>query len=198
MESKSASARHRNYSQFGFNCVTPILIGLQMTNASPQSEKPRSSWGKTVWRVAVLVVWTSLLFVTVPKLYTMSQIKGWIPGARKRTYHVTQKLLEKGQYGDFYMVSWTQQDIRQPSNFRTNIPYNRWVKSNIGDPIEIITIGNDPSPYVQDDIFVEPCNFVFDFLLLAAELSGIALVIRAFLREKRKPSYRINAQKEVQ
>ncbi len=91
------------------------------------------------------------------------------------------------------MVSWTQQDIRQPSKFRTNIPYNRWVKSNIGDPIEIITIGSDPSPYVQDDIFVEPGNFVFDFLLLATELSGIALVIRAFLREKprekRKHSY---------
>ena len=29
LESKSASARHRNYSQFGFNCVTPRAIARQ-------------------------------------------------------------------------------------------------------------------------------------------------------------------------
>ncbi len=35
LESKSASARHRNYSQFGFNCVTPKIINFARSFALP-------------------------------------------------------------------------------------------------------------------------------------------------------------------
>ncbi len=36
MESKSASARHRNYSQFGFNCVTPICNKFRLFPSKTQ------------------------------------------------------------------------------------------------------------------------------------------------------------------
>jgi len=136
---------------------------------------------RVVGRIVVLILCVVLASITVPKLYTMSAIKGWVPGAKVQIYHVTQKL----DNGKVYWISWTRDDIRLPGNHKSNIRYERWAKLKIGDPIEIITVGNDPTTYTRDDIFVEPGNFVFDLVLLAGELAGIILVIRGFLRKRR-------------
>lgn len=41
----------------------------------------------------------------------------------------------------------------------------------IGKKIQILYVPGDNAPYLKDDIFVEPGNFVFDFVLLFGELA---------------------------
>ncbi|MBC8139415.1 MAG: hypothetical protein H8F28_26355 [Fibrella sp.] len=140
---------------------------------------------RIVVRVIVLLVCVALALITIPKIYTMSAIKGWVPGSKTQTFRVTQKLQTGEGLDPVYWISWTQDDIRSRGNHRTNLVHDRWTAIRIGDPIDIITVGSDPAPYVHDDIFVDPGNFVFDFVLLAIEATGIFLVVRAFRRERR-------------
>jgi hypothetical protein len=142
-------------------------------------------------RILLLIVCVSLALVTTHKLYIMCAIKRWLPGAQAHGYRVRQKLVTKEELEDAYWISWTSEDIRQPGNHRTNIPREQWANLRIGDPVEIITVGDDPAPYVRDDIFVSPGNFGFDIVLLVAEVSGIVLAVRGLLRARDRANGRI-------
>jgi hypothetical protein len=138
-------------------------------------------------RGVVLGVCIMGLAITVPKLYRMSAIKGWIPGATTHIYRVTQKTVHQSDYGDVHWIGWTSRDVDEPGNHRINVGADQWARLQNGDPIEILTVGNDPTPELRDGVYTEPGNFAFDVVLLLLEIAGIVLVTRSFRRVKSAP-----------
>lgn len=131
--------------------------------------------------IAVLVISLVLaLGVTIPKLYKMCQIKGWLPGASATQETITQKwhqaAAENPLSRDSYWIAWSAEDIHKVGDHRTNVMPEDWVRLYVGDQIEIVRLSGDRSPYLRDDIFVSAGNFAFDGIFLAAQI-GVALTM---------------------
>jgi hypothetical protein len=131
-------------------------------------------------RLATLAICLFTICITVPKLYTMCALRGWVPGAQGRLHRVTQKLVTSkiNGPGNVYWVSWNREDIHKIGNHRIDLPLERWQVTNIGDPIEIITVGRNTTPFLPNDGFANGFNFGFDIMLLSAEVLGIVTSIR--------------------
>ncbi|OWK41854.1 hypothetical protein [Fimbriiglobus ruber] len=126
-----------------------------------------------MWRWALaLVISTALAFgVTVPKLYKMAQIVGWQPGAEVVTSSVTQKGVDEGMRGRrHYWVSWANNGGSPSRAYRDNVSPEVWESMKMGDRVEVAYVPCDDAAYLRNGVFVEPGNFVFDFVLLAVTL----------------------------
>ncbi len=155
-------------------------IGLALMAIVSYVAYRRSQKGAVVTKYLIgLIICILLSVITTSKLYTMYQIRGWIKGAYSSTYRVRQKWDEYSwnrtsrRMEHTYWVSWTDQDIRQIGPHRLNLLYEKWSSLKVGDPIEITYVPRDPDPYVRNDIFDSDDNFIFDYMLLLAELSGV-------------------------
>jgi hypothetical protein len=147
-------------------------------------------WGKGAGaKMAVLVVALGFAFgVTGPKLYMMALIKGWISGAVVTNEVITQKGVEPPNLlgGEAnYWVSWVKGEVRDSWSSRERVPPEVWEGIREGDPIEVVHIAG--SPYLRIGVFVEPGNFVFDCVLLVAEVT-VALVMLVLLLIWRRQS----------
>lgn len=135
-----------------------------------------------------LIICLLFLILTTSKLYTMYQLRGLISGAYTVTYNVKQKWDEYSwnrssrEMQHTYWVSWTDQDIQQPGLHRTNLVFEKWSRLKIGGPIEITYVPRDPEPYLRNDIFDSDDNFIFDYVLLVAELSGAVWLLLKIIR----------------
>lgn len=139
--------------------------------------------------IIVIICGLLAVGVTGPKLYKMCQIKGWVPGAEIETVIITQKWNQTPDIHpsgrNTFWISWTEKDIKQIGNHRTNVFEDRWNEISIGDSIEVIHVIGDRSPYLRDDIFVTAENFLFDIALLIGELSmAIYFSIQIFNRKR--------------
>jgi len=110
---------------------------------------------------------------TSNKLQRMRQIRGWEPGATIRTERVHGKWMDP--YSGACWVSLTHLDVRDPGNHRLNLPERVWSRYGQGDPIQVVYLPGDSTPYHQEDIYADDGNFLFDQALLVVE-GGLMLV----------------------
>jgi hypothetical protein len=138
--------------------------------------------------LAGFIVCAVLLVVTTSKLYTMHQLKGRVAGASTVTYVVRQKWDDYSwdrtteQMKHTYWVSWTDQSVKEPGTHRVNLPAENWARLKVGDPVEITYVPGDPEPYVRNSVFDSEGNFLFDYVLLLAELAGAVWFMTKMLR----------------
>lgn len=128
--------------------------------------------------------------VTGPKLIRMAKIRGWLPGATTETRTITQtwhQTPDQHPNGrDTYWISWTQEDIHIVGPHRLNVSPEKWSSLQVGQTLEVRSLPNDREIYLEEGIYASTGNFVFDLLLLAAELGTAAGVAIGFLREIRE------------
>jgi hypothetical protein len=140
--------------------------------------------------IIFLVMALGLAFgATIPKLYKMCQIKGWVSGATASQQLITQKWetpADNPRGRLTYWIAWSDVDIRQVGDHRLNVTSAKWNQLAVGDAIEVIRIPGDRWPYVRDGIFVSPDNFAFDGILLALELGVAVWMIVRLLQYRRQ------------
>jgi hypothetical protein len=123
--------------------------------------------------------------VTGPKLYKMTQIKGWLPGASVQQRPVTEKWHQTPDdhpnAQDTYWVAFTEDDIRKVGHHRLNVEPEKWESLSEGDSVDVVYVSGSPEPYLRDGIFVSWGNFVFDLVLLGLEV-GVVGVMAVQLR----------------
>jgi hypothetical protein len=129
---------------------------------------------------------------TSNKLDRMRQIRGWKPGATIRTQLVHDRWVDNARAA--YWISLTDEDIRVPGDHRLNLPPQVWNRYQAGDPIEVVYLPGDLSPYHREDIYAEDGNFVFDTGLLLVEgcfmlvsVFGAGLTFRWLRRTRQRP-----------
>ncbi|MEM8640717.1 MAG: hypothetical protein AAGG51_18150 [Cyanobacteria bacterium P01_G01_bin.54] len=139
--------------------------------------------------IALLVALGLAFGVTIPKLYKMGQIKGWLAGATETTEVITQKwhqtANEHPSERETYWIAWSETDIREIGNHRLNVTQEDWHRVEIGELIEVVSLPTDDHLYLRNGIFVSPENFVFDGVLLVGELT-IATIMSIRLARLKK------------
>lgn len=124
------------------------------------------------WALALVVALALAFGVTARKLYKMSQIMGWQPGANVTTRVIIQKGVNEGRRGrQHYWVSWAGEP---PPADRANVSPEIWARMKVGDPVDVVRVPGDDAAYLRNGVFVEPGNFVFDIVLFALTL-GVAV-----------------------
>ena len=176
------------YSTF-FSHLEVTAAGLILIAAASYVAYRRAQKGVRVTKyLAGFILCVGLMIVTTSKLYTMYQLTGRIGGAYTVTHKITQKWDDyswnrtTNRNEHTYWVSWTDQNIQEPGSHRINLMFDKWSRLKLGDPIEVTYVPRDPKPYLRNDIFDSEGNFVFDYLLLAAELVGAAWFMTRMLR----------------
>lgn len=156
-----------------------VAVALALIAAAVYLSYRRARNGVRVTKYLVgFIVCVVLLVFTTSKLYTMYQLKGRVGGATTVTYVVKQKWHDyslnttSDEMEHAYWVSWTDQDIKVPGHHRVGLSYEKWSGLKVGDPLEITYVPGDPDPYVRNDIFDSEGNFLFDYVLLLAEVAG--------------------------
>ena len=136
----------------------------------------------------ILVVAALLGSYTSYKIWMMCQIRGWVPGATTRVEQVTQKHISAGRGGNAYWVSWTDEPIQNPGNHRLNLTSEQWHAVDLGESIEVVYATGSSTPNTRDGIYADNGNFIFDGLLLIAEITTIiAMIVRLFILRKNPP-----------
>ena len=135
----------------------------------------------------ILVVATLLGGYTSYKIWMMCQIRGWVPGATTRVEQITQKHISNGRRGNAYWVSWTDEPIQNPGDHRLNLTSEQWQAVDLGDTIEVVYATGSSMPHTRDGIYAENGSFIFDGLLLAAEITTIILMIVRLFRLGKNP-----------
>lgn len=131
-----------------------------------------------------------MVFVTLPKLYKMAQIRGWIGGAVVQELSVLEKwhqvtpLTKRRLDPNIYWLLLQPGDIHTKGAHRTNMEFEKWNLLQVGDPIEVIFVPGDPEPYFRDDIFASNGNFAFDFVLLIPGVGAVFYLMMRILRFK--------------
>jgi hypothetical protein len=128
----------------------------------------------------VLLVGLGTLAFTSYKIYTMAQIRGWLPGAKGTTCIVTAKFED----------IWTR--IQKNGAFSLDCPYlervpghrvqlslERWLKIGVGTSLPIVRVGGfyGEELFVQNDLGSSDGDFAVDAMFWMGELlvSYIAL-----------------------
>jgi hypothetical protein len=145
-----------------------------------------------VYAVALLVALAGL-YITVSKLYKMAQVKGWIAGAVVTQEVITQKGVNPARRlrdTDSYWVSWVDGDVGRSWEKRVRVPADTWERMRLGDPIELIRVSGDSYPYLKEGVGVQTGNFVFDLMLLVAEVTVAVVMSYLLIRKYRESSIR--------
>jgi hypothetical protein len=164
-------------------------------------------------RIAIFLAALGLAFGgTVPKLYTMARIKGWVPGAVVTHEMITQKGIahaRRTREDDVYWLSWSNNTVRDEDARRGSkglfyrlVPWadqsggawtlcvrvepEAWKELEVGDPLEVIRIPGDESAYHRNDAFVDAGQFVIDFPFLAVEITVAIVVLIQIIRRYRR------------
>ena len=122
-------------------------------------------------------------FITVPRLYKMFQIKGYISGATLTTNYVTKKWVSDShlRYETHYNISWAEDTVNIKENQVDNIDKETWKNMNVGYTINVVSFRSDKKAYTNNSLYVANGNFILDFVLLAGQLFVFIFCIRKFL-----------------
>jgi hypothetical protein len=104
------------------------------------------------------------------KLYGIAQIKGWIPGAEVRRAFIVQKGMDPSRRlrdQDSYWVSWEYGEVRDSWYRRVRVSPEVWQDMQLGGPIDLIRVGDDPHTYLREGVGVEWGNIALDLGMLA-------------------------------
>jgi len=127
---------------------------------------------KPFFFVLLLVALGALAFTSY-KIYTMAQIRGWLPGAKVTTCTVTAK------YEDW----WTRIQkngaftldcpnlVRVPGH-RVQLSFELWLKTQVGTALPIVQVGGlfGEDLFVQNDLGSSDGDFVVDVVFLMGEV----------------------------
>jgi hypothetical protein len=123
------------------------------------------------------------LFVTLPKLQAMAQIRGWLPGAEARTVVITDKwhqtAAEHHEGREVYWIAWGGEEIRKVGHHRLNLLPEDWAALDVGQQLELVLLPGDPTPHLRNSIFDSAGNFAIDLLLLGVELTLVFRLLNA-------------------
>ncbi len=99
------------------------------------------------------------------RVFRMTQIQGWVPGARIATYTVTEKYQDRGRRlnSKTYWVRWAAPGVQDPDKLQVMLEYDNWAKLQVGSPIQITYVGDD-TPYTLDN--ASDIDFAIDGILL--------------------------------
>ncbi len=102
--------------------------------------------------------------------------RGLAPCAQEvTTQFITQKGVDEGMRGrQHFWVSWANHGGALSRAGRGNVSPEVWAKMRVGDSVEVSRVPGDDAAHLRNGVFVEPGNFVFDFVLLALTL-GVAV-----------------------
>lgn len=153
---------------------------------------------RTTAAFVLMALAVSMALYTGAKLYKMSAIRGWVPGAVHKERVVTDKRAVEGEYGPVYWIAWEHGDIAQRSNVRENVDEQQWSAIRVGDKVTIAYYRDDPEPYKPDGIYASTGNFVFDFFLLIGEIMLSITSVRFLRRQWKKPSPNLSLNPDAQ
>jgi len=135
----------------------------------------------------ILVVATLLGGYTSYKIWMMCQIRGWVPGATTRVEQVTQKHISDGRRGNAYWVSWADEPIQTPGDHRLNLTREQWQAVDLGENIEVVYATGSSMPHTRDGIYAENGSFIFDGMLLIAEIATVIVMSFRLFRLRKNP-----------
>jgi len=76
--------------------------------------------------------------------------------------------------------------VRLPGLIADNVSPEVWESMRVGDSVEVVRVPGDDSAYLRNGVFVEPDNFMFDYVLLAGEIiTALAMVVLIFIISRR-------------
>jgi hypothetical protein len=125
--------------------------------------------------VLPLLLGVAGVLFTLNKLEKMEQIRGWKPGETVRKEVIRQK--HKDPNDGTCWVAFTDESIHRAGPHRINLQPEAWNRLQVGDPIDIVYLPGNPSPYTRDGIFANDGNFEFDRALLVVEIGMIVLSV---------------------
>ena len=103
---------------------------------------------------------------TFNKLERMKQIRGVKPGATPKM----QAVLEKWESDRACWIRIADGDIRRHGPHRLNLESEEWDKLELGEPIEVMYLPDDATPYLRNGIYASDGNLEFDGGLLVMEI----------------------------
>ena len=125
--------------------------------------------------------------VTIPKLYRMAQIRGFIGGAVTeekvitRVWHQTPD----GQNGkNIYWISWTADDIKKKGDHRINVEKELFERIKVNDKVPFVKIPGESELYLPNGIYASTGNFIFDGALLFIELGAVVYGLLLFRKKE--------------
>ena len=125
--------------------------------------------------VFFLILGVAGVLMTTIKIEKIEQIRGWKPGAVAEMEVVRQKF--EDPQNETCWIALTNESIRRPGPHRTNLQPEIWDRLRIGDPIEIVRLPGDSTPYTRDGIFASDGNYALDHIFLVVEYAVIVVSI---------------------
>ncbi|MGB0953595.1 MAG: hypothetical protein ACPG31_10235 [Planctomycetota bacterium] len=128
--------------------------------------------------------------VTIPKVWRMMKIRGWVEGAIATevvvtdSWHQTKEKHPKNR--ETFWIAWDDADIHQRGPNRIILSPDLWAGILVGSTVEIIRFPDDPHPYHAEGIFASNGNFVFDAMVLTAWFLFARTGYIAFRRLRRR------------
>jgi hypothetical protein len=129
----------------------------------------------------LLLVGLGTLAFTSYKIYTMAQIRGWLPGAKATTCTVTAKyedVWSRIQRGGAFTLDCP--NLQRVPGHRVQLSYELWLKIGVGTSIPIVRVGGlyGEELFVQNDLGSSDGDFAVDSMFLMGEVlvSLIALL----------------------
>ncbi len=140
---------------------------------------------------AGFLVFIGLTCFTGGKLVDMAKIRGWIDGTSENVFYISDKYIHSGGHnGDTYLISWTNDAIKTQGPHRIKIEKFQWENVVIGDPIKIVKLRGDDTPYLRDGIYASNSNFIFEIMLELLWITSLIYMLmlprNRFLREQRQ------------
>jgi hypothetical protein len=124
-----------------------------------------------------LVVAVALALYTTRKLHRMARIRGFVDDVPTEQHRVNYKSTSPGARRT-YCSLWWRTPGKSVQWVEADCDY--WERTQVGDAIEIVRLDGDV--YLRDgDIYTSTGNFIFDCLLLAAELVTAIYCLRKLL-----------------
>lgn len=141
-----------------------------------------------IWEMPLLllIVALGLGLFTGQKLYKMTQIRGWVPGAQviQKTITDTATDISTGRRGGdkVFYVAWDGQDAQVSGPNRTNVDEATYQKLWAGKEVELIKVFGDRKYYLRNGIYADNSNFTFDITIFLAEIVLLIIAVVRLLR----------------
>ena len=128
----------------------------------------------------VLLVALGTLAFTSYKIYSMAQIRGWIPGAKFTTCTVTAKFEDwwtRIQKNGAFTLDCP--NLQRVPGHRVQLSYELWSDIGVGSSIPIVQVDGfyNADLFVQNDLGSSDGDFVVDALFLMGEMLVILMAL---------------------
>jgi hypothetical protein len=121
---------------------------------------------------------TALAIFTTHKLYRMAWIRGIVGDAQVQRRPVAGKTHHPGRRREICLFVLREQGAAGRSLRDVEADCDYWEQKQIGDLIDLVDTGHGDLYLREGGIFTSVGNFIFDFVLLAAELTAAIYCVR--------------------